>query len=100
MDDKTCKEIFFNRAQVENAERIHCDNCFEEVVFMLRDKDHEFSVGLISVLVCLEFAIKTGNLPKLPASWCSDVGAALNIAFDEDVSYYDYETFEKRNDLR
>ncbi len=23
------KEIFFNRADIKEAERIHCDNCFE-----------------------------------------------------------------------
>lgn len=100
MNDKKCKEIFFNRAQAEGAERIHCENCFETVVFLMKDKEHKFSVGLMTVLECLEYAVKSGDLPKLPQSWCSDVEAAFNIAFDEGVSYYDYETFEKRKKLR
>lgn len=53
------KKIFFNRAKVIKSNRIHCDNCFEQVVFLLRDKDHEFSLGMKSILECLAFAVKT-----------------------------------------
>lgn len=35
MDNSDKKEIFFNRAEVQKAEEMHCDNCFEEVVFLL-----------------------------------------------------------------
>lgn len=34
MDNLDKKEIFFN-AEVQKAEEMHCDNCFEEVVFLL-----------------------------------------------------------------
>ena len=52
MDDFK-KEIFFDRADVKKAERLHCDNCFEQVVFHLRDSsDREFSLGLSHVLEC------------------------------------------------
>ena len=100
MEDKTCKEIFFTRAEIKDAERICCDRCFEQVVFALKDKDHEFSIGLITVLECLEFAISQGELPKLPRSWCSDVEAALGVSFDEEISYYDYETFKERQNKK
>lgn len=90
------KEIFFNRAEVESAEQVCCENCFEQAVFLLKDKKHEFSMGLTTVLQCLEFAIKNGILPKLPRSWCSDVEHAFDIMFDEEISYYDYETFRER----
>lgn len=100
MDNLSHKEIFFNRAEVENSERIHCDNCFEQVVFLLRDKDHEFSMGLTTVLDCLAFSIKNGDLPKLPESWVSDVENVLNIHLDEEISYYDYETYKKRNPVK
>lgn len=89
MDEEKCKEIFFNRAEIENAESMLCDNCFERVIFRLKDNDHEFSLGLITILECLEFAIKNGDLPKLPRSWCADTGDAYNIEFDDDISYYD-----------
>ena len=100
MDNSDKKEIFFNRAEVQKAEEMHCDICFEEVVFLLRDKDHDFSMGLTSVLECLAFAIVNGSLPKLPESWVSDVENTLGVHFDEEISYYDYETFEKRNPLK
>ena len=50
MDTSETKEIFFNRVEVEKAEHINCDNCFEPVVFMLKDKEHGFSIGLESIL--------------------------------------------------
>ena len=93
------KKIFFNRAKVIKSNRIHCDNCFEQVVFLLRDKDHEFSLGMKSILECLAFAVKNGDLPKLPASWLSDVENAFDIYFDEEISYYDYETFENSQQI-
>lgn len=96
MNDEKCKEIFFNRAEVESAERISCEKCFERVVFSLKDNYHDFSVGLTTVLECLAFAISQGELPKLPRSWCADVEHALNITFGEEISYYDYETFKER----
>lgn len=100
MDNLEAKKIFFNRAEVKEMERISCDSCFEQMVFFLRDKDHDFSVGLTTVLGCIEAAIKCGELPKLPQSWLSDVENTLNIQFDEEISYYDYETFEKRNPIK
>lgn len=90
MDNINHKEIFFNRAEVEEAERISCDNCFESTVFLLKDNTHSFSMGLSTVLECLEFAIKNGDLPKLPASWCDKVGDTYDLAFDDDVTYFDY----------
>lgn len=93
-------EIFFNRAEAVSAENICCENCFEEVVFMLRDKEHEFSLGLTTVLQCLEFAVKIGSLPKLPVSWLSDVEGAFGIQFDDDISYYDSDRLNERNSCK
>lgn len=92
MEEKELKEIFFNRAEVENAEQIVCDNCFEEIVYMLRDSHgQEFSLGLTTVLECIAFAISEGNLPKLPISWLSDVDHAYGTAFseNEEIHYSD-----------
>lgn len=79
------KDVFFNRAEVKNAERTNCENCFEPLVFLLKDKDHEFSMGLSTVLNCLAFAIENGDLPKLPLSW---VYLVYNRNVSE-ISYYD-----------
>lgn len=96
--NKKHKEIFFTRAEMENAERICCDNCFEQVIFMMRDREHEFSIGLTTVLECLIFAVRNGDLPKLPQSWLSDVDTVCNTAyaFDEDISYFDNNFPRKR----
>jgi hypothetical protein len=91
MNRKKHEKIFFNRAEVTEAERIHCDNCFEQVVFMLRDKEHEFSLGLSTVLECLAFAVVNGDLPKLPGSWCRNAEDSVgkNI-FANETQYHDY----------
>ncbi|MDO5759468.1 MAG: hypothetical protein Q4Q06_00415 [Bacteroidota bacterium] len=98
MEDSKIKEIFFNRAEVEQAERIVCDNCFEHMVFMLRDsQQHEFSIGLNTILQCLVSAVRTGDLPKLPRSWLNDIDNVYgtSFSFDEELSYYDYEEYKK-----
>ena len=40
MDNINHAEIFFNRAEIKGAEPINCENCFEQVVFLLRDDNH------------------------------------------------------------
>lgn len=96
--NKNHKEIFFTRAEMKEAERICCDNCFEQVIFMMRDKEHEFSIGLATVLECITFAIKNGDLPKLPQSWLSDIDSIYNTdyAYDNDISYFDSNFPRKR----
>lgn len=85
MTDNEIKEIIFTRADMEAAERICCDNCFEQLVFMLKDKEHEFSVGLTTILECLEFAILDGDLPKLSSDWIEAVQSRYDILFDENI---------------
>ena len=95
MENIEHKEIFFNRAGAVEAEKICCENCCEKAVFLLKDKEHEFSMGLTTVLQCLEFAIRNGCLPKLPNSWVGAVERAYNLEFDDSTQYSDYE-FQKR----
>ena len=100
MNDEKCKEIFFNRAQVETAEDIQCSNCFEQVIFHLKDtNDRDFSLGLSTVMSCLVFAIQTGNLPKLPQSWLSDVDFVCGTSFaDDENNYYSDYNFPRKRD--
>lgn len=88
-----CERALSNRAEIDGAERIDCDTCSEQVIFLLRDKHHEFSVGLKTIIECLAFAVKNGELPKLPQSWLSaaDIVCETNFSFDEEICYYDYE---------
>ena len=94
LNKENIQEIFFNRADIKDSEQIVCQDCFERVVFMLRDKDHEFSIGLSTVLECVMFAIKNGDLPKLPSSWLKDIDYAYDTGFSEcdNISYNDHKT--------
>lgn len=94
MDNQTIKDIFFNRADVEAVSKINCDNCNEQVVFLLQDKDHKFSIGLTTLLDCIAFAIKNGNLPKLPYEWLHQVDGVYGTFYneDDDISYYNFKT--------
>lgn len=102
MENPELKEIFFNRADVEETERVVCDNCFEHMVFMLRDnQQHEFSVGLSTILECLTYAIGTEDLPKLPLSWLDAVDHVYNTAFSDNknISYYDNECIRRDSNI-
>ena len=70
MDKLNHEKVFFNRATLSNElEHLYCENCFEELVFSMRDKEHEFSLGLTTVLKCLRFAENEGSVPKIPVEW-------------------------------
>ncbi len=98
MNQNEYEEIFFNRAEKIGEEEIHCENCSESVVFLLRDRNHTFSIGLKTVLECLVFAIQNGDLPKLPLEWLTLVDHAYDTNFHdmEDISYYDYDAYCER----
>lgn len=102
MNENKLKEIFFNRADVKNAEREVCDNCFEHMVFLLCDShNQEFSIGLTTILECLIFAIENGDLPKIPQSWLQNINDVYDTDFplSEDISYYDFDVKTKEPDV-
>lgn len=86
--------ILLNRAKLESIHHLD-DNCFEQTVFLFNSDGAKFSVGLTSILECLENAIKNGELPKLPSSWCYSASDRLPVDFDHDVFYDDYSEAEK-----
>ncbi len=92
MDNYNQKDGFFNRAVIKSAKEIQCKKCPERVVFVLRDKEHEFSIGLSSVVECLAFAVKNGDLPKLPRHWVSMIDDiyGTDFSFDDEICYHDY----------
>ena len=68
------RELYENRADTNPEKELTLDCtgfecCHEELVFALRDKHHEFSLGLSTILECLAAAERTGNVPKLPDMW-------------------------------
>lgn len=87
MNTNNHQEMNDRRVGLEKAEEIACDNCCESVIFHLRDKDHEFTMGLSTVLECLMFAISQGDLPKLPLSWLGEADHVCGTFFSEDTQY-------------
>ncbi len=73
-----------NRAELQESENIACNNCSEPVIFHLKDNTHEFTMNLTTVLECLAFAIQTGELPKLPFGWISEVDRVLDTDYADD----------------
>ena len=84
-------ELLKERVTMESAEEIVCKKCYEPVIFHLKDKKHEFSMGLSTVLECLIFAIQQGDLPKLPMSWLADIDDVCHTAYSEDKRNYYYD---------
>lgn len=63
-------QAFINRAELQTAQRKDVTECCDSnVVFLLKDHYHEFSIDLNTILKCLEFAEKQGAVPELPALW-------------------------------
>lgn len=50
-----------------------CETCNEVLTFAMRDNFHEFSVGLSTILECLQVAEQQGYVPPLPAEWWQKV---------------------------
>lgn len=99
MKKENIRNSFENRAHVKSDELINCDNCSESVVFHMQDNNHSFSMGLTTILECVAFAVKNGDLPKLPLSWLSDVDFRYDTKFscDSDLSYGD-SNFPRKSD--
>lgn len=64
------QDNFQNRAEFSGESQItNCDYCDDGLIFAMQDKNHEFSIGLLTILKCLEIAEKEGYTPKLPSEW-------------------------------
>lgn len=69
--DITSRKTYNNRAKT-NGKTIDCTDyecCNEELIFSMKDKKHQFSLGLSTVLECLMIAEKKGYVPSLPPEW-------------------------------
>lgn len=88
MDTNNHQEMNDRKVGLESAEEITCDNCCESVIFHLRDNEHEFTMGLSTVLECLMFVIQQGDLPKLPISWLADADFVCGTGYANDPQYF------------
>lgn len=60
---------FMNRAKLIEAKQKAVTDCCDDVVFILKDKHHEFSLSLATLLQCLKLAEEQGLVPELPERW-------------------------------
>ena len=56
-------------ARKEIIDHSDCEECEEQYLFAMKDKNHEFSVGLTTILACLSMAEHDGVLPAIPDEW-------------------------------
>lgn len=68
------KDIYTNRAKLPHNSGVATDCtdfecCPEELVFAMQDTKHAFSLGLTTVLECLDIAEREGYVPPLPDDW-------------------------------
>ena len=63
--------VLENRASLNkaHAKEVLCPTCDEALVFGMQDSQHEFSLGLTTVLECLAVAEKQGYVSRLPDDW-------------------------------
>lgn len=45
------------------------DCCDDTLMFGMRDNHHAFSIGLSTILECLRYAEREGEVPRLPEGW-------------------------------
>ena len=84
-DDLTA--AFNNRVKLDEGSPLvpnQCERCYEPLIFALRSENQDFSIGLFTILQCLEVAEYEGAVPKLPDDWWISLqnryGLSLNYA--------------------
>lgn len=61
-----------NEAKLENKkikDHSDCEECLEDYYFTMRDRYHEFNIGLGPILNCLKIAQEQGAVPTIDSEW-------------------------------
>ena len=69
MTNDTVEPDLARLAREEIIDHMDCDDCTEDYVFLMRQDDREFGIGLTTLLACLAFAEREGAVPPLPTEW-------------------------------
>lgn len=64
-------KVVDNQWQVEN--HLLCDDCQDELVFIMKSGKEEFALGLKTVIQCLSIAQNELSVPPLPDDWWNEV---------------------------
>ena len=75
------RERIANRARLSGdvQDNRTSDCCYNHLLFALKDKHHEFTLGLETVLSCLYAAEKQGVVPPLPVEWWNTIENAYKL---------------------
>jgi hypothetical protein len=67
----THNEVLKNRATMpdKEAQAFEGECCTDPLIFAMRDNNHQFSMGLFTILQCLKIAENNGAIPELPPEW-------------------------------
>ena len=69
MANDTAEPDLARLARRRIIDHMDCDDCTEDYVFLMRQGDREFGIGLTTVLSMLAFAEHEGAAPPLPTEW-------------------------------
>lgn len=75
------RKIFETRATLQpgqEAAENDCERCGDPLIFAMQDRQHQFSLGLVTVLQCLRVAEREGFVPALPPEWWWAVESRYN----------------------
>ena len=73
MTNDTAEPDLARLARRRIIDHMDCDDCTEDYVFLMRQGDREFDIGLTTLLACLAFAEREGAVPELPADWWMEI---------------------------
>jgi hypothetical protein len=62
-----------------SAQEKFTDCCANPLLFAMRDKYHDFSMSLLTILECLRLAEKEGHVPPLPEGWWVQLANRYNL---------------------
>ena len=73
--NKLLQDNFNKRAKlIQNSENQICDTCDDTMIFSLAtEKGDNFSIGLSTILQCLQIAENEGNIPEINLDWWTTV---------------------------
>ena len=60
-------------ANEDVIDHLLCEDCDEQFLFLLSDQNHEFALGMTTLLDCLYQAQLAGMVPKLDNDWWNAV---------------------------
>ena len=75
------RKIFETRATLQPGQAAvenDCERCGDPLIFAMQDRQHQFSLGLVTVLQCLRVAEQEGFVPALPPEWWWAVESRYN----------------------